>query len=94
MRLTFASSLILSLEECFRLGVSLAVFRGGAGWTGWAAQNELNKQKTSGCQRSRRFGTMKKTIRPPDGDRIVLARRKGFEPLTFWSVARHSIQLS
>ena len=23
-----------------------------------------------------------------------LARRKGFEPLTFWSVARHSIQLS
>ena len=21
-------------------------------------------------------------------------RRKGFEPLTFWSVARHSIQLS
>ena len=28
-----------------------------------------------------------------DGDRVV-ARRKGFEPLTFWSVARHSIQLS
>ena len=24
----------------------------------------------------------------------VLARRKGFEPLTFWSVARRSIQLS
>ncbi len=23
-----------------------------------------------------------------------LARLKGFEPLTFWSVARHSIQLS
>ena len=24
----------------------------------------------------------------------ALARRKGFEPLTFWSVARRSIQLS
>ena len=24
----------------------------------------------------------------------ILARRKGFEPLTFWSVARRSIQLS
>ena len=24
---------------------------------------------------------------------LFLARRKGFEPLTFWSVARHSIQL-
>ena len=27
-------------------------------------------------------------------DFLFLARRKGFEPLTFWSVARHSIQLS
>ena len=31
---------------------------------------------------------------PPDGDCFFLARRKGFEPLTFWSVARRSIQLS
>ena len=39
---------------------------------------------------------MKKKKNNPtaDGDRVVLARRKGFEPLTFWSVARHSIQLS
>ena len=26
--------------------------------------------------------------------RTVMARRKGFEPLTFWFVAKHSIQLS
>ena len=25
---------------------------------------------------------------------LLLARRKGLEPLTFWFVARHSIQLS
>ena len=38
----------------------------------------------------------KKTI--PNGmvllARDILARDKGFEPLTFWSVARRSIQLS
>ena len=33
----------------------------------------------------------KKTI--PNG-MVLLARDKGFEPLTFWSVARRSIQLS
>ncbi len=33
----------------------------------------------------------KKTI--PNG-MVFLARDKGFEPLTFWSVARRSIQLS
>ncbi len=63
-----------------QLGVSRRSSGGGAGWTGWAARNKLSKKT--------------KKIRPPNGDRIVLARRKGFEPLTFWSVARHSIQLS
>ena len=37
--------------------------------------------------------TRKKTA-PPMGTLSFLARRKGFEPLTFWSVARRSIQLS
>ena len=32
--------------------------------------------------------------RPPYGDLRILARLEGFEPPTFWSVARHSIQLS
>ena len=33
-------------------------------------------------------------IPAPVGGRDVLARCKGFDPLTFWSVARRSIQLS
>ena len=33
----------------------------------------------------------KRTGRKPDSR---LARYKGFEPLTYWSVASHSIQLS
>ena len=34
----------------------------------------------------------KKSI--PFGYALFVARRKGLEPLTFWFVARHSIQLS
>ena len=36
----------------------------------------------------------RQNIPAPVGGRDILARCKGFEPLTFWSVARRSIQLS
>ena len=36
----------------------------------------------------------KKINRIPDGYPVYLARWKGFEPPTFWFVAKHSIQLS
>ena len=35
-----------------------------------------------------------KKSRPDDSDRLFLARLKGLEPLTYWFVASHSIQLS
>ncbi len=40
----------------------------------------MNNTKEKSCRKSDRI--------------FLLARRKGFEPLTFWSVARRSIQLS
>ena len=36
----------------------------------------------------------KRTGSPLDSLFFLLARRKGLEPLTFWFVAKHSIQLS
>ena len=40
------------------------------------------------------FAENKKTEASSDDVASVLARCKGFEPLTFWFVAKHSIQLS
>ena len=37
---------------------------------------------------------MLKRTKKPLHKQGLRPRRKGFEPLTFWSVARHSIQLS
>ena len=39
-------------------------------------------------------GKSKKIEPTPNGIGSILARLKGFEPLTYWSVASHSIQLS
>ena len=37
---------------------------------------------------------VEKQKRHPNRDTVPVVRCKGFEPLTFWFVAKHSIQLS
>ena len=48
------------------------------------------------CRSGLRFFAPSGIKRKPTADAIdfLLARPKGLEPLTFWFVARHSIQLS
>ena len=60
------------------------------------SKNELDKTALElPAVRAMIFEFLPSTKYPdPIWDRDILARRKGFEPLTFWSVARRSIQLS
>ena len=54
----------------------------------------MEKQKISRAEKARKALMTLRLEQCHQNWPTILARCKGFEPLTFWSVARRSIQLS